>query len=443
MAKNTAVAAALAGFAALTLSASVGLASRGGDDESGTTTSGTTTSGTTSSKTTTSGSTTSGSTTSGSTTSTKNAPGGSNTPAMPASGPTSFADATARFGKNVKIGNGSYVGPFADLKTSDTTSIRIGNGSNAQDSTLIDARLKSVLIGDMAILAHGSSARNGASIGVEGTCPPAPAKCASFVSFNAVVDGGTLQKDAMVGALARVGPGVVIPSGKKVLPGRNVTSQEEVGKKTADVTELDREFMEGVLEVNAAFASEYPALLADDEKAGTGINFDPGNSDFNPDRDLPTLDGEKVQAPKFRNRIIGDVQLEQSIDELDDVMDDKISLRADEGEPFHIGTIKKMESRTTFHALEDSHIETGNRGRYGFRSIVHGGPNDLGGEENLTKTGNNVRIGDGALFFNSHMGRNSRMGDRSIVQASELPAGTQVPPRAIMVGGVQVGTVEW
>jgi carbonic anhydrase/acetyltransferase-like protein (isoleucine patch superfamily) len=365
--------------------------------------------------------------------------------AAPSTEPTSFADATARIGSNVTIGHGSYIGPFARLKTSKETSISIGNESNSQDSTTIDARKKSVVIGNKAILAHGASALNGASIGVEGSCPgtPAPASCGSFVSFNAVVDGGTLQKDAMVGALARVGPGVVIPSGRKVIPGKNVTSQAEVATETAQVVEADREFMNGVLHVNAAFAAEYPKLLADDPKAGTGINYDPGKSDFNPTRDLPTLHGKKVQDPGFRNRIIGDVHLEQSVEELDEVMEDKISLRADEGEPFHIGTIKKMEERTTFHALEHTHIETGNRGRFGERSIVHGGPNTLGGSKNLTLTGNNVRIGDGALFFNSHIGDNSRLGDRSVVQASDLKAGTIVPPRTIIVAGSVLGTVEW
>jgi carbonic anhydrase/acetyltransferase-like protein (isoleucine patch superfamily) len=360
-------------------------------------------------------------------------------------GPESFADATARIGKNVTIGHGSYVGPFARLKTSKQTSITMGDESNAQDSTTIDARKKSVVIGNKAILAHGASALNGASVGVEGSCPgtPAPESCGSFVSFNAVVDGGTLQKDAMVGALARVGPGVVIPSGRKVIPGKNVTSQAEVATETAEVVEADREFMNGVLHVNAAFAVQYPKLLADDPKAGMGINYNPGNSDFNPNRDLPTAHGKKVQDPGFRNRIIGDVHLEQSVKELDEVMEDKISLRADEGEPFHIGTIKKMEERTTFHALEHTHIVTGNRGRFGERSIVHGGPNALGGTKNLTLTGNNVRIGDGALFFNSHIGDNSRLGDRSVVQASDLPAGTVVPARTIIVAGSVLGTVEW
>jgi carbonic anhydrase/acetyltransferase-like protein (isoleucine patch superfamily) len=357
---------------------------------------------------------------------------------------TSFVDRTANLGAGVTIGKGSYVGPFADLMTSSGTTITIGEESNAQDSTLIDARKKSVKIGNKAILAHGASVRNGASVGVQGTCPEGAARCGSFISFNALVDGAIIEKDAMVSALARVGPGVRIPSGRKVIPGKNVTAQSQVEGATGEVTEADREFMNGVLHVNAAFAREYPKLLASDPRAGTGINYDAGGSDFNKKRDLPTLKGKKVQVPGFRNRIIGDVRLEQTVAELGKVMGGKVSLRADEGEPFEIGHIARMGSRTTFHALEDTHVHAGEEGRYGFRSIVHGGPSEFeGAEENMTITGKNVRIGAWAVFFRSRIGDNSTVGMKSVVQQSDLPAGTVVPPKTIMVEGKVAGTVDW
>lgn len=357
---------------------------------------------------------------------------------------TSFVDRTAVLGPNVTVGKGSYVGPFADLLTAGGTTIAIGDESNAQDSVLIDARKKSVTVGNKAILAHGASVRNGASIGVKGTCPGGAARCGSFISFNALVDGATIEKDAMVSALARVGPGVRIPSGRKVIPGKNVTSQAQVEGATAEVTEADREFMNGVLHVNAAFAQEYPKLLASDPRAGTGINYDAGGSDFNKKRDLPTLKGKKVKDPSFRNRIIGDVKLEQTVAELTRVMGAKVSLRADEGEPFEIGKIARMGSRTTFHALEDTHVRAGEEGRYGFRSIVHGGPSEFkDAEENMTITGKDVRIGAWAVFFRSRIGDGSTVGMKSVVQQSDLPAGTVVPPKTIMVENKVAGTVEW
>jgi carbonic anhydrase/acetyltransferase-like protein (isoleucine patch superfamily) len=202
--------------------------------------------------------------------------------------------------------------------------------------------------------------------------------------------------------------------------------------------------MEGVLHVNTSFAREYPKLLASDPSAGTGINYDAGGSDFNKTRDLPTLKGTKVKDPKFRNRIIGDVHLEQSVAELKKVMGGKISLRGDEGEPFEVGAIARMGSRTTFHALEHSHLHMGEEGRYGFRSIVHGGPTEFeGAEENMTITGKNVRIGAWAVFFRSRIGDGSVVGMKSVVQQSDLPAGTVVPPKVIMVEGKVAGKVEW
>src|SRR5689334_15704176 len=101
----------------------------------------------------------------------------------------------------------------------------------------------------------------------------------------------------MVLHLARVTPGVIIPSDRKVLPGKNVESQEEIDAKTAKVDEFDEAFMNGVIDVNVAFAEQYPVLAEEDQENVFGINFDPGHTDFNPDRDLPTLAGVPTRDP--------------------------------------------------------------------------------------------------------------------------------------------------
>lgn len=354
--------------------------------------------------------------------------------AAPAAAAPPFADPTATLRGDVRLGDDVYVAPFARLDGR-AHRIAIGRSSNVQDSVEVSAARGAVRLGPYAILAHGASVRGPASVGIGGVCAVAP--CPSFVSFNARVDGGTVQRDAMVQGLARVGPGVTIPSGRKVLPGRSVDSQAEVATETEPVTDADREFMEGVIKVNVEFASGY-AELADDSRANVhGIGPEPSSTDHG--AVLPRLAGRPVRKPGYRNRIIGAVRLEDGFRALLRVLGSHISLRADEGQPFWIGTIARMADHTTVHALEKTTVRLGDRGRYGRRSIVHGGPTT----GYVTGTGDGVRIGDGAVLFRSHAGDGAVIGERSLVQVTDLPAGAVVPARTVIIGGVVVGRVEW
>lgn len=360
-----------------------------------------------------------------------------------APGPT-FIDPSALVDPGVQFGSCDYVAPFAEVKGQ----VRVGNDSNIQDSSFV---LGSARLGDEAIVAHGGSAIGSATVGVQGACPdpdgpggePAPTHCPSFVGFNSLVDSAIVEKDAMVTHLARVGPGVRIPSGRKVLPGKNVTSQGQVAAKTAPVTAADRAFMEGVVHVNTSFARAYTELEAEDPSNVYGINYDPGHTDFNPNRDLPTLAGVPTRDPGFndnKDRIIGDVRMADSRSRLARLLGFGVSLRADEGEPFTVGTIREMKNRTTFHALEHTHMHLGNGARYGDRSLVHGGPNP----HDPTETGANFTLYDQSVFFRSRAGDNVSVGPRSFVQSSTLASGRQVPPRTLVIDDVTVvGGVEW
>lgn len=353
----------------------------------------------------------------------------------------SFTDPTARLinPQNIAIGDKVYVAPFATLKAGSdpARAIHIGNESDVQDSVTLDAN-GPIDLGEQVIVAHGATVKGPASIGEGGTCPRGADVCPSFVGFNARVEGA-VQKDAMVQTLARVGPGVTIPSGRKVLPGKNVASQAEVKVKTAPVTDADRLFMRGVIEVNLCFAEQYPLLEDKNPDNVRGINFDP-DCPFNLGNQLPTLAGKETRDPAFRNRIIGAVHLANSKARLNEVMGVNISLRADEGEPFEVGTIDSMADRTIFHALEHTHLHLGNNGRYGYRSLVHGGPTPF---DDTTITGNNFRLEDEAVFFRSRIGANSRVGRKSLVQQSDLPAGTIVPPQTVVIENKLFGQVEW
>lgn len=343
---------------------------------------------------------------------------------------------------DIELGNLVYVGPFATLRAQDGDdgSIKVGEESNIQDNVTINAEPGAVHLGRKSILAHGAAVIGPASIGEGGSCPEGEELCPTFVGFNSLVEGATIQKDAMVTHLARVAPGVTIPSGRKVLPGKSVDSPAEVAAETAPLTEADRAFMHGVVEVNGAFASEYTQLGRDGGDNLTGINVDPGKTEFNPQRDLPQLKGTQTKDPNFRNRIIGDVRVDMDLAGLERVMGDRISLRADEGEPFTIGAIFSMGDLSVMHALERTKIQLGPQGRYGKRSLVHSGPTPF---DNTTISGSGLELGDESVLFRSRVGNGVKIGARSYVQQCDLADGFVVPPNTVMVENRVAGTVEW
>jgi carbonic anhydrase/acetyltransferase-like protein (isoleucine patch superfamily) len=350
-----------------------------------------------------------------------------------------FVDPTATISTNVDLGHLVYVAPFANITAGAGAdrAIRIGNESNVQDNCSVTSERGAVSLGNMVIIAHGATVKGPASIGNNGRCPGAGA-CPSFLGFNAEVDGAIIEKDAMVSSLARVGPGVTIPSGYKVLPGKNVTSNSEVKAKTAPLIPEDRAFMHDVIEVNVAFARQYTALARQAANNVRGVNLNPATS-FNPQSELPMLRGRRVREPAFKDRIIGDLHMVDGLDQLQRVMAMRTSLRADEGEPFDVGVIAEMKDRVTFHALEHTHIRLGRNGRYGSGSIVHGGPTPF---DDYTITGDNFELGDLSVFFRARIGDDSRIGYKSLVQECDLPAHTVIPDRTVRIKD-ETSKVEW
>lgn len=363
---------------------------------------------------------------------------------------TSYVDGSAIITKpeNLTIMPRVYVGPFAKLIA--VKRIIIGDSTNVQDNVTIDATDEAVEIGEMVILAHGATVKNGTRFGTEGRCPDQaadapgghgpPNMCPSFLGFNAEVEGAIIEKDTMVMHLARVGPGVRIPSGRKVPSGFNITSQDQVMARTLPLVAGDHDFMAGVIHVNSAFADTYAKMHSEDATHSKGINYDPGNADFNPFRELPTLNGVRTRDPNFRNRIIGDVRMADTKEVLERVMGNHDAIRADEGDPFEVGTIAKMGDEVTFHALEHTHVRTGNGVVYGHRVVVHGGPTPW---NNVTEIGDGTVLGNGAVFFRSRLGKNSYVGPRALLQQSDHPAGTVIPDLWVVVDNKWIYRVEW
>ena len=337
-----------------------------------------------------------------------------------------------------------YVGPFATLLAEAGRKIEIGAESDVQDNVTLEATKGNIILGEKTILAHGSTIKGAAELGEHGKCPVAMDKhCPSFVGFNSEVDGATIEMDAMVTHLARVAPGITIKSGLKVLPGKNVTTQAEAENtalgKVAAVTQADRDFMNGVIEVNVQFAVGYAHMKPSEI---TGINADP-NTTFNPGMQFPTLLGTFTQDGNFRNRIIGNVLLSNNLAQLDDLMGARISLRADEGSPFILGALRSMGSNVTFHALEHTEVFISGGARIESGSLVHGGPNSF--NSNTTAAGFGFQLGAKSVFFASRIGALGRIGYKSAILSTDFGTAinTRIGDCQVYSGGVKVGEVEW
>jgi carbonic anhydrase/acetyltransferase-like protein (isoleucine patch superfamily) len=439
------------------------------------------------------------------------APTPDNRPVCPRSAPpetANFVDETVRVAsaRHISLEGRVYVGPFAELIAARGAPIDIGEESNVQDNVSIygagrkrsrdddehesreghkgksrrhHGRKRSegygygepldpgVEIGERVILAHGATVIGPARLGMTGGPVAANLDEHSevFVSFNAEVDGATLERNTQVSALARVGPGVVLRSGTVVLPGKNVDTQREaddpsLGKVRA-LTVGDVVFAEAVIEVNVALAREYSRLASEARSNVRGINFDPGNTPFNPDRDLPRAEaetpepgpefeactgGRPIRVPGFRNRIIGEVCLADPLYRLSRVQGDRIALRADEGEPLSFGHIRRMGDDVIAHALEETTVVVGDDVTYGEGSVIHGGGRRVDGSGRgveSTFVGDGVRLGALSVTFRSLVGDRSRIGHKSAVVSSELAPGTRIPDRTIYVNNAVFGPVEW
>lgn len=141
----------------------------------------------------------------------------------------SFLDPSAKVvsGLTIAIAKSTYVAPYALL---DGTGgyIKIGSNSAILDNASVVANpsgaagVPGVTIGDHVAIGFGASVSGPSTIGGYGT-----ASALTYVGPNAEVNGATIQAGAMVGALAKVDPGVVITSGTFVNPGVHVTDEAE------------------------------------------------------------------------------------------------------------------------------------------------------------------------------------------------------------------------
>jgi carbonic anhydrase/acetyltransferase-like protein (isoleucine patch superfamily) len=271
----------------------------------------------------------------------------------------------------------------------------------------------------------------------------------TFIAFNAEVDGANIEFNTVVNFLSRVGPGVTLPSGKVVLPGKNVTSNLEATSgslgKVSNLTQADVALMQGVIAVNQSLAKGYTELALADPSNVTGINFGP-STPSTPVSLLPTIGGVTTRDPSFRNRIIGDVRMADSRAALDQKLGQRISIRADEGRPFNIGILAGIANDVVFHALATTSVTVGNGNGYGPRTLVHGGRQVINGVDNgpETRLGDDVGLAPDVVIFRADIGNRSAVGRKSGVFNSTLPARTHIRSRIIYAdNGSLISRVEW
>jgi carbonic anhydrase/acetyltransferase-like protein (isoleucine patch superfamily) len=215
--------------------------------------------------------------------------------------------------------------------------------------------------------------------------------------------------------------------------------------KVTSVTAGQRTFMEDVLHVNVQLAEGYDQLYFQGGiLALLGINLNPA-TDFNPIESLPTIGSSGSEAvTSFRNRIIGNVTLANSLAQLNLVMGNRDSIRADEGSPFVFGTISQIADNFTAHALEGTGIVAGNNNQFGFHSIIHGGEDTSTGSTTLgTTLGSNIIVGDWSVVFRSTIQDGVTLGSYCFIDNTLITAGTVIPDRAIYIDNVFLGFVEW
>ncbi len=163
-----------------------------------------------------------------------------NTPVMPygtASKLATYIDPSVHIvnGYAVIVGGPSFIGPYATLNAHGGI-IKIGNGTDILDNSSIVANplhphtapAPQVLIGNRVLVYYGAQILGPSKIGSYGS-----SVYPTEIGAGAVIDQANVEPGVIVSPLAHIGPGVTVPSGYLVLPGKNVTTNAEASKSRA------------------------------------------------------------------------------------------------------------------------------------------------------------------------------------------------------------------
>src|SRR5271157_4839635 len=383
-----------------------------------------------------------------------------NTPVLPfgtAAKLASYIDPTAHIinGYAVIVGAPSFIAPYATLNAHGGI-IKIGSGTVILDNSAIVAN---------PLHPHTAPAPQ-VSIGAYGS-----AVMPTEIGPGALIDQANIEPGAIVSALARVGPGVTVPSRYLVLPGKNVTTNAEASDPAlgmvVPVTSSELNGVGSQLTANLSVAAGYSTLYQGQSATGTspgvattvtginngnlatveGANSEPGSPTASTAY-LPPGTGPQFPSPtqglvqgllfNFPARITGAVVFNERAGDVAHRLGRSNSIRADMGKSITIGSIGHTGTGVTINSPTGGALTIGHNFVAGNNATILGGSSST-----KAVIGDNVTIGNGAVLSGTSLGSGSTVGDHAYVFDSKFPAGTKIPAGAIYENNKLVGFVEW
>ncbi len=322
----------------------------------------------------------------------------------------SFIDPTVKVhnGQHASIGQKSLIGPFATIDARGGT-IQIGDGSAILDnSTLVDApgggvKPGSILIGNNVEIGFGATVEGQSTIGLSKS---STSTTPTSIGPNALIDNATIQSGAIVSALARVGPGVTVPTGYVVLPGANVTTNAQASDPSLGmvrkITTADQTLVTQQLAHDSLLAAGYASLVDGDSTTGTtgvgmtkgvylqdqttitGIGLEPGSANgvtFEPSKSTspqfqsPTQDLAPGTLYTFPARITGRAFFSARPQAVKHKLGQKNAIRADDGQPISFASAPSTGNAVTINSPAGSTTTTSSGG---ITTQVTGGAINIG-----------------------------------------------------------------
>jgi carbonic anhydrase/acetyltransferase-like protein (isoleucine patch superfamily) len=400
-----------------------------------------------------------------------------NTPVLPFGTSSKFAtfiDPSSRIrnGRDVIVGVRSFIGFYTTLDASHGH-IKIGGASSIENNATIVAnrskgrRWTNVFVGDNVLIGYNAKVIGPSTIGGYGTTSRL-----TSIGPGAEVDQATIQAGAHVGALARVGPGVTLPSGYYVLPGANVTTNAEASDpslgKVRLVTATDVATVTTQLNNDLALASGYTTVYQGNSATGanpgvainvTGINngnlagvlgssqqpgatavsFEPATTSVNIAPRYPAPHRKAVHGllSTFPLRVTGGVTFSQRAVEVAAAAGRGDTIAGDIGQPITIGSIGRLGDNVTIVSAVGGALTIGRNFRADGNAVLFGSK----GSKNVI--GDNVSVGTAAVVMGSSIGSGTIVGAKSYVLNSTFAAGSVIAPNSIYVDDILVGSVQW
>jgi carbonic anhydrase/acetyltransferase-like protein (isoleucine patch superfamily) len=402
-----------------------------------------------------------------------------NTPVLPygrANRQATFIDTTAHIlnGGHVYIGYQTYVGPYANLNAT-SGFIKIGNASFIGNNTAIvsDPQIRatnpttSIVIGDNVLISYNATVYGPSQIGAFG----AGFNKATEIGPGALVDGAIISPGAIVGALARVGPGVTVPGNIEVKPGANVTTDAEASNpalgKVEPIVAADQSNLGKMLANSKSLALGYATLYQGQAATGVtpgvatatasagpfngnlanveGANLEPSSASVSIAPSVPTSPffptpkGHLIQAqlPAFPARVTGGAVFHQRAHQVAKHLGRGNSIAADLGQPIVFGSISQTGRGVTITSPLGGNLNIGQAFQAQAGAVL------LGDDSTTYTIGDNVTLGANSVVNQSNLGSGTVIGSHAYVSGSTLPPNSVVPDNAIIINNKPAGTVQW